>query len=111
MGQERNKYQVIAPINFDETTTLYTDGAPPQIKPMNGCIGYMATNTGDTIVTVNDKVLYPGVPGTNVGDSVVIGGHFGYEYKGYIRIVFAAPVGTLPQLELTQLFVPKEQNV
>ncbi len=106
-----NKYQVLAPINFDDTTSIYTDGVSPQIKPMPGCFAVMATNIGDTIVHVNDKILYPGVPGTSVGDSVVIGGHFGYEYKGFIRILFNQPVGALPQVEVTQLFVPKEQNV
>jgi len=105
------KYQLITPVNFDDSTSVYTDGAPPQIKPMPGCFAIMATNVGDTIVHVNDKILYPGIPGTNVGDSVVIGGLFGYEYKGFIRIVFTAPVGAAPQVEITQLFVPKEQNV
>lgn len=109
MGQNK-KYEPGPPINFDESTTIYTPSASSQIKPMPGCFAVMATNIGDTIVYFNDKILYPGVPGTSVGDSVVIGGHYGYEYKGFIRILFASPVGALPQIEITQQFVPKEQN-
>jgi hypothetical protein len=105
------KYQVVAPINFDDNTSIYGPGAAPQIKPMPGCFAVMATNTGDTIVRVNDIILYPGVIGTNVGESTVIGGHYGYEYKGFIRIVFNTPAGAQPEVAITQLFVPKEQNV
>lgn len=111
MSGKPNKYQIVAPINFDEATNVYTNNSSPEIKPMPGCMGYMATNIGNSIAHVNDKILHPGVPGTSVGESVVIGGYFGYEYKGIIRIKFDQPVGTLPQIELTQLFVPKEQNV
>jgi len=110
MGNHSNKYQVIAPIYFDDNSSVYTPSASPQIKPLPGCYAFMATNIGDTIVTVNDEILYPGVPGTSVGDSITIGGHYGYEYKGFIRIQFATPAGTLPQVSIKQLFVPKEQN-
>jgi hypothetical protein len=110
MNQRSSKYQIIEPVNFDEITAVYTPTSSPQIKPMPGCMGYMATNIGDGIVHVNDKILYPGVVGTNVGESVIIGGYYGYEFKGMIRLVFDQPVGAQPQIELTQLFVPKEQN-
>ena len=48
------------------------------------CNGFTATNTGDNIVTVNGAILYPGVPGTSLGDSRSFGGNENEEYAGYI---------------------------
>jgi hypothetical protein len=65
---------------------------------------FEVTNIGDTIAFVNDKILYPGIPGTFVGDSISFGEASGKVYKGVIKIKFAAPAGVLPQVEVSQLY-------
>lgn len=67
--------------------------------PQN-CNGFIVTNTGDTIVQVNDNVLYPGVPGTSVGDSITFGGNEGETYVGNLQILFQTPLGVLPQVQV-----------
>ncbi len=92
---------------FDMMATTYKANTP-QVKPREGCFAVMATNVGDDAVTVNDMILYPGVIGTSLGDSRTFGGHFGYEYRGIIRIAFAG-VGANPAVEIVQEFVPDQQ--
>jgi len=84
-----------------------TTGAQPYsaggfVKKVNNCNGFIATNTGLVAVTVNDRVLYPGTPGTVNGDSITIGGNFGEIYLGNIRIVFAAGAG--PEVTIEQKY-------
>lgn len=67
----------------------------------NGATGFMFTNTGVDIVNVNGKILYPGTPGTILGDSFSIAAHKDDVFKGVIKIVFATVTG--PALEVVQI--------
>lgn len=84
-----------------------TTGAVPYtqggfVTRQENCNGFIAINTGDAIVFVNDRILYPGVPGTSNGDSVTVGGNFGEIYTGNIKISFGA--GANPQVTVEQKF-------
>lgn len=63
------------------------------VRPVENCNGFKATNTGAVIVRVNDEILYPGTPGTVIGDSITFGGNLGEVYKGIIKITFDAGAG------------------
>lgn len=79
-------------IRYNSTgATVYTESI--KIKPVANCNGFDVVNTGTTIVNINGRILYPGVPGTNNGDAVTIGGNAGEIYVGNINIVIAAGVG------------------
>lgn len=69
-----------------------------------GATGFMFTNTGDTIVQVNNKILYPGVPGTRLGDAFSVAAHKNDAYKGIIKIAFQAPLGAAPAIEVVQVY-------
>jgi len=75
------------------------------------CNGFMITNVGDVIVTVNDQIFYPGVPGTSLGDSRTFGGNEGEIYLGNIKVAFAnPPIGVLPQIEVVyKVYVDKPE--
>jgi len=77
-----------------------------QVVPREkNCNGFMATNIGDTAVTVNGKILFPSAtPLTVQGDSVSIGGNEEELYLGLIRIAFALLPGLTPQIEIIQKF-------
>ena len=79
---------------------------------MPGCFALMFTNLGDTIVTVNDMVLFPSAtPATALGDSRSIGGHWLDIYKGNISIKFIQPVGANPRVEVVQQFYVKKATI
>lgn len=67
------------------------------------CFGYQATNTGDTICKVNNILLYPGVPGVSVGDTVTVMAHEREIYRGNLDISFNQPVGVAPSVQIIQL--------
>ncbi len=69
---------------------------------INGATGFLFTNTGLDIVSVNGKVLYPGVPGTSLGDGFAIAAHKGDVFKGQIQIRFTNAAAM--QLEIVQIF-------
>jgi hypothetical protein len=73
------------------------------VRRVSNCNGFIAINTGDEIVTVNDHVLYPGTPGTINGDSISFGGNAGEIFLGNISVVFAGG-GTNPQVAIDQKF-------
>lgn len=65
------------------------------------CNGFMVTNTGDVLVTVNDQILNAGVPGTSLGDSKTFGGNEGELYDGTLKVAFANPTaGVAPNIEV-----------
>lgn len=87
---------------YDTTgAQLYTTSQ--QITRVDNCNGFTATNMGDDPVRVNDQLLYPGVIGTNVGDSMVIGGNYGEVYMGRILISFEG-TGANPSVSIIQKF-------
>jgi hypothetical protein len=90
-------------LKFDQT------GAMPYFKSgwanmVNNCNGFLAVNTGDEIVRVNDHVLYPGVPGTNNGDTYPFFGHSGEIFSGTIKIAFGTGGGGNPAVTIDQKF-------
>lgn len=92
-----------------------TTGAVPyvqssSVKRVNNCNGFIATNTGDEIVIVNDRVLYPGVPGTSNGDSTTIGGNRGEIYLGTIQVTFLGG-GAAPQVTIEQKFYILDKTI
>lgn len=84
----------------------YTGAQPYRIarnlRPVDYCNAVVVTNTGNTTVTVNGHILYPGTPGTNNGDAYVFGGHAGEVWKGSINFFFGA--GANPELTVDQKF-------
>lgn len=77
-----------------------------QIVPVvDGCIGFMFTNIGDTVASVNDMRIFPSAtPATVLGDSRSIMAHEGDLYKGQLKLSFAIPLGALPLVEIVQVF-------
>lgn len=94
--------------SWNESTVIYSATELAQsggsVQREKNMFAMEITNTGDTIVFINNKILYPGVPGTSLGDAVSIGDPNGKIYKGLIKIVFQAPLGVLPRVEVSQLF-------
>ncbi len=84
------------------TTGAQEYGPGKAIARVQNCNGFTVTNVGDTTVTVNGRILYPGVPGTSIGDSVSIGGNRGEIYTGNINIKFGA--GATPLVLVEQKF-------
>jgi hypothetical protein len=80
---------------------VYTPGQI--VQRVKNCNGFTAVNVGDDLVTVNGFPLYPGTPGTNIGDSISFGGNAGEIYLGTIDVVFAN-VGVLPQVAISQKY-------
>lgn len=89
-------------LKYNLSTTLETLSGFKEV--VEKCNGFTVTNTGDTIVVVNDTILYPGTPGTFLGDSRSFGGNKGELYVGKLKVSFVLPLGVLPQLEITQKF-------
>lgn len=88
---------------------VYTPGQV--VQRIKNCNGFTAVNTGDDLVTVNGFPLYPGTPGTNIGDSVSFGGNAGELYYGTIDIVFAQ-VGATPQVTISQkYYILDDKNI
>jgi ATP-dependent Lon protease len=79
------------------------------LKPEDYCNGFIVTNTGGCIVTVNGHVLYPGTPGTINGDSFTYGGNLGEVYTGNIKITFEV-AGANPQCTVNQKFYNLEKT-
>jgi hypothetical protein len=75
-----------------------------QIDVVDGCFAFMFTNVGDTNATVNGMVVFPGTPGSVLGDSRSAAGQLLSLYKGNITLAFATPLGAAPLVEIVQLF-------
>jgi len=73
------------------------------------CVGYQFTNLGDVIAFVNGMIIYPGVPGTSLGDSRTILLFERSLYKGNIELSFQVPTaGTAPNVEIVQFVYMQE---
>lgn len=86
-------------IKYNWFTNNYTTGG--QIAIMENCNSLSFTNVGDTSVTVNNKVLYPGTIGSILGDSFSIGGNQG-EIVSEKRVTISFGAGANPILEIVQ---------
>jgi len=94
---------------YNTQTNVYnTSQTVPRAKLLNG---YVATNIGDTTVTVNRKVLFPSAtPATVQGDAFSIGGNEGEIFVGEgIDIAFIG-AGVAPAVEIVQKFYVDKQN-
>lgn len=92
---------------FNQSTAIVNSSGYYQV--MQGCNAYVVTNVGDTIVEFNGHILYPGTPGTTIGDSFTFGGHPGEIFVGTMKVQFQPPVGVAPALEIIQKFYPEIQ--
>ncbi len=90
MANPLQKYDLI-PQNYDASGWFDI--------PKN-CNGFVVTNIGNTFVQVNDQIFYPGVPGTSLGDSRSYGGNKDEVYVGKLKVSFALPLGTVPNIEV-----------
>ncbi len=96
-------------LRWDQTGAIpYTQSG--FVKMVKNCNGYLAVNTGTTIVRVNDHVLYPGVPGTSNGDSLPAGGNLGEIFVGTIKIAFTG-VGTNEVTIDQKFYVKIKENI
>jgi len=90
-----------------QTNNYFTSGNIPKAKY---CNGFLATNVGDTTVTINRKILFPSAtPLVTQGDAVSFGGNEGEIFVGDIDISFAVagspfPVGVAPNIEIIQKY-------
>jgi len=76
-----------------------------QVIRVPNCCGFMFTNVGDTIATVNGMVIFPSAtPATALGDSRTISMQEGEEYVGNIDLSIRVPLGAAPAVELVQMF-------
>jgi len=92
------------PVYYKYNFSVAAYNSTQRVNVDPNCNGFTVTNTGDTIVRINDLILYPGVPGTSLGDSRTFGGNFGERYVGDIRIQFDQPLGANPLVEVIQKF-------
>ncbi len=79
------------------------------VEVTRGCNSITFTNTGQDPVEVNGMILYPGTPGTQLGDSRTIGGNEGEIFVGRITVTFQTVVA--PQLEIIQKFYTELSHI
>lgn len=80
------------------------------IPVVDNCFGFMFTNVGDTIATVNGMIIHPSAtPATNLGDSRSVMAHKNDVYKGRILLSFAVPAGLIPLVEVIQIYYIKNK--
>jgi hypothetical protein len=92
--------------HYNSNTRIYNRSGAIVRDP--GTFAFMVTNTGDRIAVVNGMTLYPGTPGSVLGDSRTIATAFeGYEYVGNITLSFTG-AGTAPAVEVVTLFYPQD---
>jgi len=86
---------------FEDITQVYNASGRYEVQSF--CNALLFTNIGADAVTVNGKLLLPGVVGTSLGDAFGLGGN---EYEVYakkeITVIFATVVN--PLLEVTQKY-------
>lgn len=89
---------------FDTIVQIIT--ASSLVDVFENCNAILFTNLGDTVITVDEKTLFPSTaPATVQGDSVSYGGNELEVYnKKSIKVSFIQPIGLLPRLEIVQKF-------
>lgn len=95
---------------YDYLVNLYNTTQRVEVLP--NCASITITNTGDTICRVDGMIIYPGTPGTSLGDSRTIGGNEGEILSKRQLVVSFNTGGSNPQIEIIQriLEVPNELN-
>lgn len=89
---------------FDFNVQVFTQSG--FIDVLERCNSIVVTNIGDTTVRVDQAVIFPSAtPLTSLGDSVVIGGHKDeITSRQQLQLIFVAPIGVLPQVQVIQKF-------
>lgn len=76
-----------------------------RVQLYGNCNGLTFVNTGDNPVKIDNIILYPGTPGTSVGDSFSIGGNEGEILdRKEIRVAFNQPQTAGQQIMIVQKF-------
>jgi hypothetical protein len=90
---------------YNEITETYS--AATQIQVPIGCNGWLAVNTGDTPLRINNRTILPR-PGAGLsGESVGTAGNAGEIFvgnNGVIALQILPPVGINPQVQVTFKF-------
>ena len=90
-------------LRYNYQVNVYTQ--TQRVEVVQSCNSITITNIGDTIATVDGMILYPGTPGTSLGDSRTIGGNQAeILHKKEIVLQFDVPVGASPKIEIIQKF-------
>lgn len=95
---------------FDQTGAITYD-TTRDVEIVDRCFSIIATNLGDTIVRVNEMILFPSAtPATDAGDAIELSGlSEGDTFASKkIRIKFQQPLGAAPLIEINQLYYLKE---
>lgn len=96
--------KIINGVKFIEFNTtgaqLYDIGQT--VVPYKGCNAIIITNTGDGIISVSGRLLYPGVPGTNNGDAFTWGGNANELFMGKLDVAVLG--GANPQYSVEQKY-------
>lgn len=96
--------KIVNGIKFLEFNTtgaqIFTEGQG--VVPYKGCNAIIITNTGDGIIRVNGRLLYPGVPGTSNGDAFTWGGNVYELFTGILNVVVLG--GANPQYTVEQKY-------
>lgn len=78
---------------YNQQTIIYSLGnAGSGVEVPKDCFSIQYTNVGTAIAKVNNQVIYPGVPGTSLGDSRSMSAHEGEVYVGDLVLQFDQPV-------------------
>lgn len=77
-----------------------------RIQVVENCAGFMFTNVGDVIATVNGLLVFPSAtPATALGDSRSVALHVLDMFKGHINLSFRQPIaGMTPGVEIVQFY-------
>lgn len=79
------------------------------IDVLERCNSISVTNIGDTAVRIDQCILFPSAtPLTALGDSVSFGGNQNEILaRQQLQLIFVAPLGVLPQVQIIQKFFIK----
>lgn len=95
--------------HWQESVQLYSRSGP--VATQKNCFGLMFTNVGDTIVRVNNMIMFPNTnPLTGLGDAVSLAGHKNDLYTGSINIAFDVPDNGNPLVQIVQLCYSESYN-
>ena len=89
------------PYNF--SVNSYNSSQIVEVEKL--CNAITITNIGDTAVTVKGIPLYPGTPGSILGDSISIGGNeLEILIDKRLPVAFAIPAGANPLVQIIQKY-------
>ena len=92
-------------VTFNFDVQPYTQ--PARIAVFKDCNSITITNTGTAVAVVDNITLYPGTPGTSLGDSVTIGGNLGEILsRQSLRLSFPVPAAG-QQISIIQKYYSK----